>query len=98
MRSTSKRRSTEARTAARSRLPHAATAATASSTLPTRKPPTPSRTISGIDPRALAMTGVPQAMASTTLKPKGSSNSMRWSRARAPPSSAPRASGPTGPT
>ena len=40
------------------------------------------------------MTGVPQAIASTTLKPNGSSKSIRCSSARAPPSSAPRASRP----
>ena len=44
-------------------------------------------TISGIDPRAVAITGVPQAIASITLKPNGSSKLIRCRSARAPPSS-----------
>ena len=41
----------------------------------------PCSMISTMDPLALAMTGVPQAMASTTLYPNGSSKLIRWSRA-----------------
>ena len=52
------------------------------STSATSMPVVPSSTSSGIDPRSNAITGVPQAIASTTLKPKGSSKSMRWSRAQ----------------
>ena len=85
-----------ARASCPSRRPRAR-AATASSSEPTRKPFTPSRTISGIDPRGWAITGVPQAIASTTLKPNGSSKLTRWRRARAPARSSPRRSGPTGP-
>ena len=66
-----------------------ATAPTASSSESTRKPFSPSRISSGIDPRARAITGVPHAIASTTLKPNGSSKLIRCSSARAPPSSSP---------
>ncbi len=55
---------TDARTARRSSEPEAP--ATASSTDATRKPFSPSRTTSGIEPRAQAVTGVPHAIASTT--------------------------------
>ena len=54
------------------------------------------RTISAIEPRRRAMTGVPQAIASTTLKPNGSSKLTRCSSARAPPSRPPRRSGRPG--
>ena len=64
----------------------AGTAATASSSEETRKPFSPSRMISGIEPRGWAITGVPHAIASTTLKPKGSLKLTRWRSARAPPS------------
>ena len=45
-----------------------------------------------------AITGVPQAIASTTLYPNGSSNPIRWSNASAPPSSSERSARLTGPT
>mgnify|MGYP007128621952 CR=1 FL=1 len=45
----------------------------ASLTLLTRKPLCPFLTTSGIEPRLKASTGVPQAIASMTDKPKGSS-------------------------
>ena len=53
--------------AVRSRSAAASTAATAWARWSTRKPVTPSTISSGIDPRRWAMTGVPQAIASTTL-------------------------------
>ena len=71
--------------------------ATAASTSSTRKPVTPCSISSGIEPRRNAITGVPQAIASTTLNPNGSSNPIRCSSARAPPSTAERSSGPTAP-
>ena len=43
------------------------TAATAASTSATRNPVPPSSISSGIEPRSNAITGVPQAIASTTL-------------------------------
>ena len=58
----------------------------------------PWRTISGIDPSGNAITGVPVARDSTTESPKGSAKPMRCSSASAPPSSASRSAGPTGPT
>ncbi len=58
----------------------------------------PSSISSGIDPRGKAITGVPQAIASTTLYPNGSSNPIRCRSAWAPPSSSDRSSGLTGPT
>jgi hypothetical protein len=51
----------------RSSSPVAATAATAESMSSTRKPVTPSAISSPIEPLELATTGVPQAIASTTL-------------------------------
>src|SRR5881397_1276950 len=45
-----------------------------------------------------AITGVPHAIASTTLKPNGSSKLTRCNSALAPPSRSWRLSGPTGPT
>ena len=54
--------------------------------------------ISGMEPRSKAITGVPQAMASTTQNPNGSSKSIRWSRATAPPRKDERSSARTGPT
>ena len=85
MRSTVKREDTAARQAARSISPIRSIASTAASRLSTRKPVTPSSISSGIDPRLQAMTGVPQASASTTDRPNGSSKLMRWSNARADP-------------
>jgi hypothetical protein len=73
IRSTVKRADTAARHAARSISPIRLIASTASSTLLTRKPVTPSSISSGIDPRLQAITGVPQASASTTDSPNGSS-------------------------
>ncbi len=75
-----------------------ATAAAAPATSATRIPVTPSSMISAIEPRSKATTGVPLAIASTTLKPKGSSKSMRWSRAAAEPRNAERSSAATAPT
>jgi predicted GH43/DUF377 family glycosyl hydrolase len=46
-------------------------------------------------PSRVAITGVPQAMASTTLKPNGSSKSIRCSSAIASPSTSCRSAGPT---
>ena len=74
-------------TAARSSFAAASTAATASASDATRKPFSPGRTSSGIDPRAVAIAGVPQAIASTTLNPNGSSKLTRCSGAAAPPRS-----------
>ena len=85
MRSTVKRADTAARQAARSISSMRSIASTAASRLLTRNPVTPSSISSGIDPRLKAMTGVPQASASTTDRPKGSSKLMRWSKARADP-------------
>ena len=42
------------------------------------------RTSSGIEPRAVAITGVPQAIASTTLNPNGSSKLTRCRSASGP--------------
>src|ERR1700685_1853296 len=41
--------------------------------------------ISDMEPRSKAITGVPHAMASTTESPNGSSKSIKWRRAAAPP-------------
>src|SRR6185312_15599467 len=82
IRSTVKRSDTAARHTARSISPTRLIAFTASSTLLTRKPVTPSSISSGIDPRLQAITGVPQASASTTDSPNGSSKLIRWSSAR----------------
>ena len=60
-------------------------------------PVLPSSMSSGIEPRSNAMTGVPHAIASTTLKPNGSSKPMRCSSACAPPSSSDRVPAPTAP-
>ena len=60
-------------------------ALTASASLSTIKPVTPSSTISGTEPRLEAMTGVPQAMASIITKPKGSGQSIGKIRAEAFP-------------
>jgi hypothetical protein len=46
-------------------------------------PVTPSATTSGTDPRRRAITGVPQAMASTMTRPNGSSQRMGTIRQRA---------------
>jgi hypothetical protein len=62
-----------------------------------QKPVTPGSTSSGIDPRLEAMTGVPQASASTTDSPNGSSKFMKWSSAQAEPRAFVRAAPPTGP-
>src|SRR5450755_3292843 len=97
MRSTVKRADTAARHAARSISPTRLIASTAASRLSTRKPVTPSSISSGIDPRLQAITGVPQASASTTDRPNGSSKLMRWSSARAEPRVLARAAPPTGP-
>ena len=59
----------------------AITAATAPSMSSTRKPVLPSAISSGIEPRSNAITGVPHAIASTTLYPNGSSNRIRCSSA-----------------
>jgi hypothetical protein len=55
------------RICARSSAPTSATASTACSTSPTKKPVTLSSTSSGMDPRRYATTGVPHAIASMTL-------------------------------
>ena len=73
------------------------TASTASSMLDTRYPLIPGWMISGIEPRGCAITGVPHAIASTTLNPNGSSKSIRCSSALALPRTSWRRSGPTGP-
>ena len=52
------------------------TAATAWSMLLTIKPVRPSCMTSGTEPQLKAMVGVPQAMASIMVKPKGSGQSM----------------------
>ena len=65
---TVKRADTDARHAARSMSPLRLIASTASSTLLTKKPVGPSSISSGIDPRLQAMTGVPQASATTTAR------------------------------
>ena len=49
-------------------------------------------------PRRVAITGVPQAIASATESPKGSSNAIRCSSARAEPRSRARSAPPTGPS
>src|SRR5665213_4051140 len=85
MRSTVNRADTAARQAARSISSMRSIASTAASTLSTRNPVTPSSISSRIDPRLQAMTGVPQASASTTDRPNGSSKLIRWSSARADP-------------
>src|SRR3979490_3180900 len=72
MRSTVKRADAAARHTARSISPTRPIAATAASTLSTRKPVTPLSISSGIDPRLKEMTGVPQASDSTTDNPHGS--------------------------
>ena len=72
-------------------------AATAASRFSTRNPVTPSSISSRIDPRLQAMIGVPQASASTTDKPNGSSKLIRWSSTRAEPRVFARAVPPTGP-
>ena len=86
-----------ARHAARSSDAARSTAATASSSPATRSPVTPSSTISGIDPRAYAMTGVPQSIDSTTESPNGSSKWIGCRSAAALPSTSARRSGPTEP-
>ena len=48
-------------------------AETASSSVSTRKPEVPSAMSSGMEPRGMAMTGVPVAMDSRTVMPNGSS-------------------------
>ena len=58
----------------------------------------PSSISSPIEPRRNAITGVPQAIASTTLYPNGSSKPIRCSSACAPPRSADRSPALTGPT
>jgi len=89
------REDTAARQAARSIWSMRAIASIAASRLSTKNPVTPSSISSGIDPRLQAMTGVPQASASTTDRPNGSSKLMRWSSARADPRVFARDSPPT---
>jgi hypothetical protein len=67
MRSTVKRVSKAARTAARSNSKRPDTAFTASSTLFTTKPLTPLSITSGTDPDRKAITGVPQAIGASLL-------------------------------
>ncbi len=78
-------------------LPIRARAATASASLETMKPVTPSSTISGTEPRFQATTGVPQAIASIITRPKGSGQSIGNRSARAPPRSSPFRVSSTGP-
>ncbi len=60
-------------------------------------PVSPSTTTSGTEPRPNAITGAPQAIASTMLRPNGSSKLIRWRSAAAPPRTSARLSGPTDP-
>ena len=60
-------------------------AATASSSLATMRPVTPSSTISGTEPHGNAITGVPHAIASIMTSPKGSGQSIGNISARALP-------------
>ncbi len=79
--------------------PHGWTAATASSTSSTRKPVGPSSISSPIEPRSKAITGVPHAIASTTLYPNGSSKPIEvQERVRPAEQLRPIPRGPTGPT
>jgi len=96
IRSTVKRVDTADRQAVRSISPIRPIASTAASTLSTRKPVTLVDQL-GHRPAVGAMTGVPQASASTTDSPNGSSKLMRWSSARAEPRAFVRAAPPTGP-
>lgn len=61
------------------------TACTASSSFSKTNPLTPCRITSGTDPLLLAITGVPQAMASIITSPNGSGQSIGNRRAFAPP-------------
>lgn len=79
------------RTSARFRLPAHSTASFACKTSSTRNPLVPCSISSGMEPRRIAMTGVPQAIASITERPKGSSKLMRWRRAWALPRASTRA-------
>jgi len=83
MRSAVKRRSNAALTRPRSKLPIRLTAATASSSVSTIKPDTPSSMTSTTEPDLKAITGVPQAIASIITSPNGSGQSTGNSNAAA---------------
>lgn len=74
----------------------ASTAAAACCRLSTINLVRPCLMISDIEPRLVAMTGVPQAMASTTDSPNGSSKLIRWRSACARQKITLRFSSPTG--
>ena len=59
---------------------------------------TPSSTISGMEPRRVATTGVPHIIASTTERPNGSSKAMRCRSAPAPARNRPRSAPPSAPS
>jgi len=79
------RRSNAARQPRREISSSRPTAATASSTVETMNPLSPSVRTSGTEPLRKATTGVPQAMASIITSPNGSGQSMGKSRPRALP-------------
>ena len=73
-------------------------AATASSSVSTTNPDTPSRITSGTEPQRNATTGVPHAIASIITRPNGSGQSIGNSSAAAPPRNAFFWSSPISPT